>query len=132
MNILKITVVVLLLVTMTACPGGSDDGSDDPLGGGGDPGSVNLVFPENNTECSEGIVLNDTQTTIIFRWEAREGIDLYEVNLTDLTTGNISKLDTDANELAIVLTRGVPYEWFVASMAQGSEKIANSETWPLF
>ena len=132
MRILKITCIAFLVVTLTACPGSKDDGMEDDSMGGGDPGSVNLVFPENNTECSEGIVLNDTQTTIIFRWEALDNVDLYEINLTNLNSNITSKLDSDSNELAIVLDRGVPYEWFVASMAEGSEETANSATWRFF
>lgn len=131
MKILKITFAALLLITLTACPGSKDDGpGDGPLGG--DPGSVALVFPENNTECTEGKIESDTQSAITFQWQARENVDSYEVNIKNLEAGTSSKTVVNTNEADISLQRGVPYEWFVTSIVNGSEETANSETWRFY
>ncbi len=133
MKILKIACIGLLGVTLTACPGNKDDGPDDgPLGGGGEVGSVTLVFPENDKECTEGKIESDTQSTITFQWQAREGVDSYEVNIKNLDAGTSSETLVDTNEADISLQRGVPYEWFVASKVEGSEETANSETWRFY
>ncbi len=123
--------MALLLVTLTACPGSNDDGPDNgPLGG--DLGSVTLVFPENNKECTEGKIENDTQSTITFQWQAQENVDGYEVNIKNLKAGTSSKTVANTNEVDISLQRGIPYEWFVASKAEGSEETANSDTWRFY
>ncbi|MGB6152470.1 MAG: hypothetical protein WBG48_10795 [Pricia sp.] len=129
MKILKIIFATFLLVTLTACPGSNDD---SPLGGGGDPGSVALVFPENNKECTEGRIGSDTQSTITFQWEARSGVDSYEVNVKNLAAGTSIKTEVNTNEADISLLRGVPYEWFVTSKKEGSQETANSETWRFY
>ena len=121
--------ISVLMVTLTACPGGKDDPKPDETG---EPGSVNLVFPENNTECTEGVVINDTESTVIFQWQAAQNVDSYEVNLTNLETGSAGTANSDTNELGIVLDRGVPYEWFVISKKNGSNEAPKSATWRFY
>ena len=130
MKELRISGLILLLMTLTACPKPEGGDEDDPFGG--DPDGVSLVFPENNTECTEGRVENEEQSTITFRWEALENVDSYEVNIKNLVSGEASKTATDTNEADITLLRGVPYEWFIASKVDGSDRTANSETWRFY
>ncbi|MDB4293474.1 hypothetical protein N9954_08715 [Maribacter sp.] len=126
---LKILMVSVIMVSLTACPGGKDDPKPEE---GGDPGSVTLVFPENNTECTEGLVINDAQSTVIFQWEAAQNVDSYEVNLRNLATGVLGTANSDTNELGIVLERGVPYEWFVISRKEGANEAPQSSTWRFY
>jgi len=126
---LKIITVSILLVTLTACPDGKDDPNPTEVG---EPGSVQLVFPENNTECNEGVVINDAQSSVIFQWEAAENVDSYEVNLRNLETGVSGTASSNTNELGIVLDRGAPYEWFVISKKNGSNSEPKSATWRFY
>jgi hypothetical protein len=112
-QILKITLIVFLFVT--ACK--KDDGSDV-----GEPGSAKLVFPENNSECTEGTVINNLESTITFQWETSSNTDSYEVNVRNLNSDNTMKATVNANEADITLERNVPYEWFVVSKsAEGGD-----------
>ena len=117
-------------MTLTACPKPEGGDEDDPFGG--DLDGVSLVFPENNTECTEGRVENEEQSTITFRWEALENVDSYEVNIKNLVSGEASKTATDTNEADITLLRGVPYEWFIAPKVDASDRTAKSETWRFY
>lgn len=133
MKIIKFTCIPLAMVLLTACPGSKDDDSDiDFPNEGGDPGSVTLVFPENNSECTEGIEVNDSQSLVIFRWEAAENVDTYEVNLTNMNTNASEKFDIDDNELGITLQRNTPYRWFVVSRQEGSNKAPKSAEWQFY
>jgi len=118
------------LLLVLSCGGGGDDsgGGTPPPAAVPDPSATSLIFPENNTECNEGVNLNDTQSTVTFRWENSENTDSYQVNLRNLNTNNISRANFDINEGAITIARGTPYEWFVVSMAEGTNVTASSPT----
>ena len=127
----KLCIAVMLLAS---CGGGGNGGSDN----GPDPQPVpapvaaTLVFPDNNTECNEGVVVNDTQSRVTFQWNASQNTDSYEVNLKNLNTNNSSKNNSNTNSAAITIERGVPYEWFVVSSANGTTVTANSPTWKFY
>ncbi len=70
-------------IVLLSC-GGDGDGGDD---GGGDPNPVpaplatTLIFPDNNEECTEGEVINPTQSRVVFEWNDSQNTDSYQVNL---------------------------------------------------
>lgn len=132
MRVLKLTMSLLLMFILTACPGGSDDGSDLDPPIPGDPGSVTLVFPENNSECTEGVTVNDIESTITFQWQASQNTDSYEVNIKNLDTGDTQKTDAINNEAAITLSSNTPYEWFVVSKKADSETAPESAKWKFY
>jgi len=119
---IKILTISVLALSVLACS--KKKNNDDPEERG-EPGSVQLVFPEDDTECTEGIVINDTQSTVVFQWQEGENVDSYEVNLTNLNTGQSGSANATESELAIVIERGVPYEWFVISRRQDSDTAPN-------
>ena len=122
---------LLLMILLTACPGSNDDGPgiEIPVG---DPGSATLVFPENNSECTEGITVNDLQSTITFQWQASQNTDSYEVNVKNLDTGDTQKTDVNMNEAPITLSSNTPYEWFVVSRKAGSNTTPESAKWKFY
>lgn len=111
-------------------------GKTEPLSVGPDPVpdpmAAVLVFPDNNTECNEGNILNETQSSVIFRWNASQNTDSYELNLRNLNNNNVSTSTASTNEATITLLRGTPYEWFIVSKANGTEVTASSETWKFY
>lgn len=107
----------------------SIDQDPDPVP---NPLAAILVFPDNNTECNEGNVLNETQSSVTFRWNASQNTDTYELNLRNLNNNNIMQINASTNEATATLLRGTPYEWFVVSMANGTEVTASSETWKFY
>ncbi|MBM1105599.1 hypothetical protein JQC67_05535 [Aurantibacter crassamenti] len=130
MRVIKLTMSLLLLLILTACPGSKDDGSViDPIG---DPGSVNLVFPENNSECTEGAAVGDSQSTITFQWEAAQNANSYEVNLKNLENGDTQKTESNTNDVDITLKSNTPYEWYVVSRSSNSEVAPASAKWKFY
>lgn len=97
-----------------------------------DPLAATLVFPANNTECNEGTVQDDTQSSVTFQWVASQNTDTYEVNLRNLDANTSTKTNASTNEAVITLLRGVPYEWFVVSKATGTIITATSATWKFY
>lgn len=130
-SVLKIVMAVMGLVTLTSCPGSKDDSGDNP-NEGGDLGSVSLVFPENNSECTEGESINDTESTITFMWEEGTNVDSYEVTIRNLNTNNTNTVNASTNEKAISLMKNTPYEWYVVSKAAGSNQSPSSAKWQFY
>jgi len=116
-----------------AC-GGSDDGGNANGGGPNivSPEASTLVFPIQNSECNEGIVISDTESNVTFEWNASANTDSYTLvlkNLLDDTTRNITATTTTKQE---TILRGVPYSWYVTSRSNSSIITANSETWKFY
>jgi len=130
-SVFKLVFAVMGLVTLTSCPGSKDDPNENP-NEGGDLGSVSLVFPENNSECTEGQSLNDTESSITFMWEAGVNVDSYDVVIRNLNTNNTNTVNAITNEKAIGLTKNTPYEWYVVSKAAGSDQAPNSAKWQFY
>ena len=96
------------------------------------PSAATLVFPDNNTECNEGTVINESQSTVLFQWNASQNTDTYELNLRNLDNNNTAKTNASSNEALITLLRGTPYEWFVVSRANGTNVVATSASWKFY
>jgi hypothetical protein len=127
-RIVKILAPVIVIMTLISC---RKKNNPDPISQG-DPSAATLVFPDNNLECTEGTVVNDTQSTVIFQWQASANTSSYEVNLKNLNTTSSSSINSNTNEASITLERGVPYEWFVVSKSNGSNATAQSDTWRFY
>lgn len=134
MKYLQKIVFLSSLVILTSCgggggnSGGGDDGPD-PIP---DPKAATLVFPGNNESCNEGTNINDTQSSVTFQWNASQDTDTYEINLKNLSNNSTTKTNTNTNEATITILRGTPYEWFVVSKANGTNKTASSGTWKFY
>lgn len=128
--------MLLLAGLLTACGGGSDE----PGGSNPDPepelvpspSAATLIFPDNNRECTTGVVVSDTRSQVLFEWNNSENTDSYEVNLRNLNTNITSRFNSNTNSANITLDRGTPYEWFVVSRADGTSETANSVSWRFY
>lgn len=97
-----------------------------------DPIATTLIFPEDNTECQEGTIINDNQSRVLFQWNESEHTDSYEVHLEKLDNGIESTHDSNTNELQIIIERGTAYSWFVVSKSSATDETAESETWKFY
>ncbi|MDF4203985.1 hypothetical protein PXD56_13510 [Maribacter sp. SA7] len=137
MKTLKYITVSLFSSLLLASCGGSSD-NETPVEPVAplviDPGAATLVFPEDNTECNEGIInVNDeTKSTVTFEWSASENTDSYEVKVKNLETGSITTATSTTNQKEVSINRGTPYEWYVISKANGTSSTATSETWSFY
>ena len=96
------------------------------------PLAATLIFPEDNTECQEGTVLNNTQSRVPFRWNTSEHTDSYEVRLENLDDGIQSTHESDTNGLEIVIERGTAYRWSVVSKSEVTDETALSAVWTFY
>lgn len=130
-------IVAGLAILSLSCGGGEETNGDDsgpepqiPIVT--TPSSATLIFPDNNSECTEGEVVSESQSRVLFQWNASENTDSYQVNLRNLNTNSTALTNSAANEVEITLLRGVPYEWFVVSRANGTNETAKSEVWKFY
>lgn len=131
MNILKYILPVLLIGILSSCGGDSDNDDPDPVVIT-PPDATTLVFPENNSECLEGTIISDTESSVTFLWNNSDNTDSYTVNLTNLDTNASQTLSASTNELEITLQRGTPYSWKVTSKSDDTDETAESDLWKFY
>ncbi|OQD41824.1 hypothetical protein [Croceivirga radicis] len=125
----------LLTGLLIASCGGSDSSggsSTDDVEPTPSPTAAILVFPEDNTECNTGEIVNEQESRVTFVWNASENTDSYELSLTNLNTNNTITPTVRDTELRLTLLRGVPYEWSVTSKSDFSNEEATSSTFRFF
>ncbi len=142
MTSFRYPLLVLVVLFLAACSSSGGDDMDPPpppTGGGDDdpveipdPTSATLVFPEDNTECNEGIPVNDAQSEVTFEWNASQNTDSYTVTVTNLNDDSTFNTVTNSTTATITIDRGTPYEWFVTSRANGTTATAQSATWRFY
>jgi hypothetical protein len=129
----KLMLITMVSILLFACGGGGD--GDGNGGGGGNvtpPSAATLVFPENNTECNEGTINSETESTVNFRWNAAANTDTYVVILRNLENNQIINRSTAETNLDIRILRGKPYSWQVESRAGGTTQTARSDTFRFY
>tara|TARA_R110000868_G_scaffold304027_2_gene564534 strand:+ start:781 stop:1455 length:675 start_codon:yes stop_codon:yes gene_type:complete len=89
--------------------------------------NITLIFPEDNSECTEGIIVSDTQSELIFEWSDEIDNSPYTVHLTNVESSQTELIESDDTDVAITLDRGVAYSWFVTGKINSS-----SENWNFY
>lgn len=110
----------------------SDNGGQNPTPVVNDPKAATLVFPNANSECTEGTNITPLESTIKFQWNKGDHADSYNLQLKDLNTGSTTNYSSAGNSLSIKLKRGNPYAWSVVSRSNQSSKTAESSIWKFF
>ena len=126
-NIIPICLFLILIVT--SCSSEEDETAIVTVN---PPTAATLIFPGNNTECNEGIVISDTETDVLFQWEAATNASSYILQITDLNEGTSRNISTISNEFLIRIFRGTPYSWTVKSLASGTTETAESTVWRFY
>ncbi len=140
LNLSRYFVIVILAIVGMGCSSSGGDDSPPPTGGNDDdpvipdPSAATLIFPEDNTECTTGVVNpnNTALSTITFEWNASANTDSYTVTLTNLNTNSSFFTNASTNAVDIAVERGTPFSWFVTSRAQGTSVTANSATFRFY
>lgn len=118
---------------MVSCGGGEEPTTDPPPPPPVPaPLAATLIFPDNNTECNEGTIISETQSTVLFEWNASQNTDSYELNLRNLSTNNVAKSNASTPSISVTLLQGTPYEWFIVSKANGTVETATSASWKFY
>ncbi len=109
-----------------SCGGGDDSPSPTPSQVVPDPKATTLIFPEDNTECNEGVVVDELTSRVTFQWNASEDTDSYVLSIRNMSTNQTSTTAVSAVESDVTIARGTPYEWFIISKATGTSVTAES------
>jgi len=96
------------------------------------PTAATLIFPNNNTECNEGIIVSDTETDVLFEWEEATNASSYVLTITNLNDATSREIKTVSSEFLIRVLRGTPYSWVVKSKVSSSNETTDSETWKFY
>ena len=101
-------------------------GNDDPPP---TPGAVQLVFPEENSECTTGVPVNEELSQVTFEWQPSENTESYTLRAINLNTNIPQTITTASTSASLSIDRGAPYSWSITSMNSQSNQTASSETW---
>ncbi len=126
-------IVFTILPCITNCSGG---GGDDPNPGPDPvvidpPGVATLVFPSENSECTEGTNATSTESEVTFDWNDATNADSYQLYLKNLDTQASSNYTSSSSQLTLTILKGTPYSWYVVSKNSGT-KTAQSTTWKFY
>lgn len=124
---MKKIVFLSMLISIFACSGGSG-GGDEVTPVKKDPIAASLVFPNANSECTEGTSTTPTESTIKFEWTPGAGSDNYGLIVKNLTSGVSTTYSTSKSFYEVLLTKGTAYSWYVISSSSASTAKATSET----
>lgn len=127
-----VTSLVCSLGLFNCSSGGSDDPpTPTPPVEVTPPQAATLIFPQENSECTEGSNLTSTQSTIVFNWNDANNTDTYQLFVKNLETQTITNYTTSTSEKSITILRGTPYSWYVVSKNSGTET-KQSLTWKFY
>ncbi len=96
------------------------------------PTKAVLSFPNNNEACTIGTIISSTQSSIIFKWNASENTESYELSIKNLESGFSATQTTTQTELEVTLNRNTPYSWYIVSKSSKVSDSAQSDTWKFY
>ncbi|RLK02183.1 fibronectin type III domain-containing protein [Tenacibaculum discolor] len=119
----KLIFILFIQLILTSCGGG---GSEDPVPSEPELGAFELVFPVNNTLCTEGTEVSDTEVSIPLKWSNSTNAISYEVVLTNTESGNRIEKMTNTNSMSVILPKATKFSWNVTAILQNKGKQSNS------
>lgn len=121
----------LALFFLVACSSSDSPAPPEPPVEVTPPSAATLVFPEENSECTEGANLTSTESTILFNWNDAENADSYQIFVKNLETQSTTNYTSNISEKSITILRGTSYSWYVVSK-NTSSTTANSSIWKFY
>lgn len=130
---MKKTIVLLTitLITLAACSKESG-GNEPPEVVILQPTVAVLSFPANNEPCLETNSVNDTQSSITFRWNAGQNVTSYDLKVVNLSNNTNNTYNATSNEKSLTLEHDEPYSWKVISNGQSGSQPVESDTWKFY
>lgn len=106
-------------------------GGDDPIVEAKPPAIATLVFPNENSECTEGTNFTTTESDVLFNWGDSEHATTYKLFVKNLDTQVTKEYASPISEMSITVLRGTPYSWYVISQNSNLES-AKSTIWKFY
>ncbi|RNC86806.1 MAG: hypothetical protein ED556_05120 [Winogradskyella sp.] len=130
---MKKLIYLIGLLLITACVDTTDDvipmiTPDGELQD--DVEGVILVFPFEDELCNEGTDLTPTESTVFFEWEPNNNAETYTVTVENLTTGDVTQVQTEDFITPITIARATPFRWFVEFTFE--DEVQASEAWNFY
>lgn len=119
---MKHFLLYILIIGFCVSCGGNDDTPPAPEG-------AELVFPEENSECTIGVSINETLSQVTFEWVSSANTEAYTLSVVNLETNVPQTISTAATSASLSIAKGAPFSWSVNSVNSSSDQIATSETW---
>jgi len=116
----KIYLMLFFIVALGSCS--KEQGPRVPL-------PVNLIFPEENSECISGVSLTDHTSAITFTWNPSNPAAYYVLNIYKLNGDLVSSSNEINPEGTVVLDKGHGYGWEVIAANALGEESDPSERW---
>lgn len=112
------------------CSSGGDDSGPDPKTEDS-PGVASLIFPSDNSECTEGANITSTESTITFDWYNADNTTSYQLFVKNLVTQTTENFNTTTSQMSVTILRGTPFSWYVVSK-NATTQTAQSNTWKFY
>lgn len=129
-NIIKI---VCLMVFILGCKDTTDDNINTLIPSGEIPDeveAVQLIFPFENSLCTEGTDVTPTTSTVIFEWTTNNNAQSYTLTVENLSTSTVSEFQTEGFIFPVTINRADAFRCSVSYVYQN--EIYQSEIWNFY
>lgn len=96
------------------------------------PEAVQLIFPNQNSECTTGQSLGLETSQVEFNWSAADNTETYELRVTNTTSGTIQTIVSSSTTARLPLAKGEQFSWLVRSRNSKIEETVSSEIWNFY
>jgi len=87
--------------------------------------TIKLLYPEDNSEVTDGTILADSTNTLVFKWEFLDYTEnhLFFIELINLDNDIIEIYESNSNGASIPLQRNHNYSWQVTDSIHNSSLV---------
>ena len=96
------------------------------------PSAALLSFPLQNSECTTGVDLNETTSSVEFTWQKANNVKTYELRVTNTALNITQTVSTESLSAILPLTKGAPYSWMLLTRNTATQETATSATWQFY
>ncbi len=125
----RLSIIFGLLALVSCGGGGNSGGGEEEIFS---PTEAVLVFPDNNEECTSGVVVSNTQAKVNFDWNKSDHTNSYTLFVKNLITNTTEEFNASNDNLEVTINRGTPYSWYVVSKSNNTTTTAQSDTWKFY
>jgi hypothetical protein len=120
---------LISLALLLSCSSASEDPVVVPVV---NPGIPSLSFPINEETCLEGTSLNDSQSTLEFRWNASQNANNYQLEIKNLSTNQKQTFNSSGTSYSATLLKSTPYSWNITALGEQGSEPAISASWKFY
>ncbi len=130
-RLFQILAILFFLYGCSSSDDLGDNGNENPNNETPDPiTAVDLIFPFENSLCTEGTNITPTESTVLFEWQPNNNATTYTLIVEDLTSGNTAQFNTEETLFPVTIARANAFRWFVSFNYEGED--LQSEVWNFY